>query len=304
MWTESARDSVGLPMLQQSDVPVFYLPGRFAKGIRALIEYRHARVRQQETPDPPTKAAGSSRTDALKDLLRSSAGRTLDEHRSKALLSHLAIPTTREVLCASLRDAEGAAAALGYPVALKVASSQIPHKTEARAVRLDVRNAAELADAREAVLAGARAFAPAAAIDGVLVQEMVTGGVEVIVGLSRDPQFGPVLLFGMGGVLVEALGAVSRRLCPITREDARMMIAEVPGMQAMLTGYRGRPAADVDALIEALCSLSRAAVAAGPLLAEVDINPLAVLPKGQGVKALDALVVAGEMPTEAGGAGA
>jgi acetyltransferase len=129
----------------------------------------------------------------------------------------------------------------------------------------------------------------------VLVQEMVTSSVEVIAGLAQDPQFGHVLLCGIGGIFVEALGAVARRLCPIAPADAREMIAEVPGMQRILGGYRRRPAADVDALIDALCRLSHAAISAGGLLAEVDINPLAVLPKGQGVKVLDALVVAGNM---------
>jgi acetyltransferase len=144
-------------------------------------------------------------------------------------------------------------------------------------------------------MANVLAYAPAATVDGVLVQEMVTGSVEVIVGLAQDPQFGPVLLCGIGGLFVEALGAVSRRLCPVTPADAREMIAEVRGLERILGGYRRRPEADVDALIDLLCRLSRAAVSAGGLLAEVDINPLAVLPKGQGVKALDALVVVGEM---------
>ncbi|HSB82270.1 MAG TPA: acetate--CoA ligase family protein, partial [Candidatus Methylomirabilis sp.] len=157
----------------------------------------------------------------------------------------------------------------------------------------DLRNERELAEAWDAVLANAHAFAPAAAIDRVLVQEMVSGSVEVIVGLSRDAVFGPVLLFGIGGLYVEALGAVSRRLCPITPANAHEMIAEVRGMERILGGYRGRPAADVDALVDVLCRLSCMAVSAGDLLGEVDINPLAVLPKGLGVKALDALVVAG-----------
>jgi acetyltransferase len=297
MWTESVRDQLALPLLQQSEVPVFYLPGRFANGIRSLVEYRRARHRyREEAPreavlDEAAQALWSTAADEVTDLLHSTGGHTLDEHRSKVALSLLGIPVTREVLCTSLREAESAAADLGYPVALKVISRQIPHKTDARVIRLDVRDTRELAEAWEAVLANAHAFAPAAAIDGVLVQEMVIGSVEVIVGLSRDAQFGPVLLFGMGGVFVEALGAVSRRLCPITPADAREMIAEVRGMEQILGGYRGRPAADVPALIDVLCRLSRMAISAGELLAEVDINPLAILPKGQGVRALDALVV-------------
>jgi acyl-CoA synthetase (NDP forming) len=301
MWTESVRDPLALPMLQQSEVPVFYLPGRFAKGIRALVDYRRARQRYLEenrgdtAADLPTEAMGRTAMAELTELLHSAAGPVLDEHRSKTVLSRLGIPVTREILCASLREAEAAAADLGYPVALKVASAQILHKTEARAIQLDVRNTSELTHAWDAVLANAHAFAPAATIDGVLVQEMVTGGVEVIVGLSQDAQFGPVLLVGIGGLFVEALGAVSRRLCPISPADAREMIAEVRGLERILGGYRRRPAADADALIDVLCRVSRFAASAGGFIAEVDINPLSVLPKGQGVKALDALVVVGDM---------
>lgn len=301
MWTDRMQDSLALPLLQQSEVPVFHLPGRFAKGIRSLVDYKRARQRYLEEPRGdgsaglPTQAASGTAMAEVMDLLYSSAGQMLDEHHSKAVLSRLGIPVTREVLCKSLQEAESAAAELGYPVALKAAAAQIPHKTEARAIRLDVRDTRELTEAWHAVLANAHAFAPAATIDGVLVQEMVTSSVEVIAGLAQDPQFGHVLLCGIGGIFVEALGAVARRLCPIAPADAREMIAEVPGMQRILGGYRRCPAADVDALIDALCRLSHAAISAGGLLAEVDINPLAVLPKGQGVKVLDALVVAGNM---------
>ncbi len=309
MWTDRMQDSQALPLLQQSEVPVFYLPGRFAKGIRSLVDYKRARQRYLEGPygdvsaGRPTHAEGRTAMAEVMDLLSSSAGQALDEHRSKTVLSLLGVPVTREVLCKSLHEAGSAAAEVGYPVALKAASAQIPHKTEAHAIRLDVRDARELAEAWDAVLGNARAFAPEATIDGVLVQEMVTSSVEVIAGLAQDPQFGPVLLCGIGGIFVEAMGAVARRLCPITPADAREMIAEVPGMQQVLGGYRRRPAADVDALIGALCRLSHAAVSAGGLLAEVDINPLAVLPKGQGVKALDALVVVGSIPNGPEGGG-
>ncbi len=301
MWTDRMQDSLALPLLQQSPVPVFFLPGRFAKGIRSLVDYKRARQRCLEEPPGdascglPKQAARGTATGEAMDLLQSSAGHMLAEHRSKEVLSLLGIPVTREVLCKSLQEAESAAAELGYPVALKAASAEIPHKTEARAIRLDVRDSRELIEAWDAVLANARAFAAGATIDGVLVQEMVRSSVEVIAGLAQDPQFGPVLLCGIGGVFVEALGAVARRLCPVTAADAREMIAEVPGMERILGGFRRRPAADVDALIDALCRLSHAAVSAAGLLAEVDINPLAVLPKGQGVKALDALVVVGNI---------
>jgi acetyltransferase len=129
-----------------------------------------------------------------------------------------------------------------------------------------------------------------ARIIGVSVQEMVADGVEVIIGVNCDPQLGPVLLFGSGGVMVEVYNDVALRRCPITRSEAQTMIAEVKGAQ-LLRGFRGRPAADLEALADTLVRVSHLATHLEGHLAELDINPLMVLPSGQGVKAVDALVV-------------
>jgi acetyltransferase len=139
-------------------------------------------------------------------------------------------------------------------------------------------------------MARAYAFAPGAAVGGVVVQEMVTNGVEVIVGVAYDEQLGPILLFGSGGVLVEVYQDVALRRCPITSAEALEMISEVKGAR-LLRGFRGRPAADVDALAETLVNVSHLAVHLEGHVAELDINPLMVLPAGAGVKAVDALVV-------------
>jgi len=140
------------------------------------------------------------------------------------------------------------------------------------------------------ILASARAYAPQARIIGVSVQEMVGEGVEVIIGVTCDPQLGPVLLFGSGGVMVEVYNDVALRRCPITRSEAQAMIAEVKGAR-LLQGFRGRPAADLEALADTLVRVSHLAMHMEGHLAELDINPLMVLPRGQGVKAVDALVV-------------
>jgi acetate---CoA ligase (ADP-forming) len=140
------------------------------------------------------------------------------------------------------------------------------------------------------ILAGAKAYAPQTRIIGVSVQEMVGDGVEVIIGVSCDPQLGPVLLFGSGGVMVEVYNDVALRRCPITRREAQAMIAEVKGAR-LLQGFRGRPAADVEALAHALMRVSYLAMHMEGHLVELDINPLMVLPAGRGVKAVDALVV-------------
>ena len=136
----------------------------------------------------------------------------------------------------------------------------------------------------------ANAIAPQARIIGVSVQEMVGEGVEVIIGVSCDPKLGPVLLFGSGGVMVEVYNDVALRRCPITRAEAQAMIAEVKGA-LLLRGFRVRPAADIEALADTLVRVSYLAMHLEGHLAELDINPLIVLPSGQGVKAVDALVV-------------
>ena len=138
--------------------------------------------------------------------------------------------------------------------------------------------------------AAANAIPPRARITGVSVQEMVGDGVEVIIGVSRDPQLGPVLLFGSGGVMVEVYNDVALRRCPITRAEAEAMIAEVKGAR-LLRGFRGRPATDLAALADTFVRVSHFAMHLEGHLAELDINPLMVLPRGQGVKAVDALVV-------------
>jgi acetate---CoA ligase (ADP-forming) len=190
----------------------------------------------------------------------------------------------------SAEEAVTAAQQLGFPVVLKVDSPDILHKTEAGVVRLSLGDAAQVRTAYAEILAGAKAYAPQAEITGVSVQEMVRDGVEVIVGVSYDPQLGPVLLFGTGGVMVEVYNDVALRRCPITRAEAEAMIAEVKGAR-LLHGFRGRPAADLDALADTLVRVSHLAMHLEGHLAELDINPLMVLPAGEGVKAVDALVV-------------
>ena len=197
-------------------------------------------------------------------------------------------------------------------MALRVDSPDIPHKTGAGVVQLNLGDAAEVRTAHAEILASAKAYlialpldgggpgwgefaaanaiAPQARITGVSLHEMVGEGVEVIIGLSCDPQLGPVLLFGSGGVMVEVYNDVALRRCPITRSEAQAMIAEVKGAR-LLRGFRGRPAADLEALADALVRVSYLAMHLEGHLAELDINPLMVLPSGHGVKAVDALVV-------------
>jgi acetyltransferase len=288
-WTASRADASTLPKLKSSNIPIFYSPEKLALGLKSLARYHEWRDHRA--------AAGSGKTSPLTpqqeqtlERLRDLGHSSLSERESKQLIADWGIPVTRELPARSSGVAVDAAQLLGYPVALKVDSADILHKTDAGVVRLRLRSADEVRSAYDVIMANAAAHAPNAAISGVLVQEMVPGGVEVIVGIKYDPQLGPMLLFGSGGIMVEVYNDVTLRHCPITRSEALEMIAEVKGSK-LLRGFRGRPAADVEALADTLVRISHMAVHLDGYLAELDINPLMVLPVGQGVKAVDALVV-------------
>ena len=181
------------------------------------------------------------------------------------------------------------AAEIGFPVALKLISPDILHKTEVGGVILNVRDAAQARVGCETILARARAAQPGARVRGVLIQKMLRGELEVIIGVQRDPTFGPLVMFGLGGIYVEALADVSFRLAPLSAQDAAEMIGEVRGA-LLLDGLRGQPPADRAALVDALLRVAQMAVD-HPQISELDINPLLVLPAGQGVVALDARVL-------------
>jgi acyl-CoA synthetase (NDP forming) len=185
-------------------------------------------------------------------------------------------------------DAVAAAEGLGYPVVLKVLSPDIAHKSEAGGVVLGLRGAGEVARGFDAMLARVREHAPQARIDGALVARMIEGGVETVIGIKRDPVFGPVVLFGLGGVYVEVLKDVTLRLAPIDHAAAKEMIQEIKGYP-LLAGARGKPPADLDALADVLVKMSQFGAAHADRVTSVEINPFIALPNG-GV-AVDALIL-------------
>ena len=292
MWTGTRDASPALTKLKQAGVPLFYTPDSLARGLRNLIDYHawHDKRLQQGFASAPAITAAQTETLAKLKALKRSA---LSESESKQLIAAWDVPVSMEVCAKDADAAVRAADKIGYPVVLKGDSPDIPHKTEAGIVRLNLRNAEEVRAAHATILTNAKLHAANANLNGVLVQEMVTGGVEVIVGVSYDAQLGPTLLFGTGGVMVEVYKDVAMRHCPITPTEAHEMINEVKGAK-LLQGFRGQPACDVDALADVLVKVSHLAVNLDGQLAELDINPLLVLPKGRctngGVKAVDALV--------------
>jgi acetyltransferase len=203
------------------------------------------------------------------------------------LLESFGIPVTATALAQSANDAVVAAERMGFPVALKVESPQIAHKSDAGGVALGISSVAQVREAFNRICQQVSRRAPGATIQGAVVQQMASAGVEMILGIKRDPMFGPVVLCGFGGVLVELLQDVAIGIPPLSKEQARAMISRLRGF-AILGGVRGKPPADLDALCEAIIAVSRLAVSLGDRLDGLDINPLIVQAKG--VVAVDALV--------------
>ena len=273
----------------RGDIPMLTDSAECAKALDALIKFSRALERRRESKE----ASGPSVSINVKDIekgLQKLGRKILSENESKKLLSQYGILSTEEALAGTSEEAVKIAAKIGYPVVLKVDSPDIPHKTEAGVIKIGISNKSELIDAYNGIMGNAKKYAPEAKIRGVLVQEMVSNAREVIVGLSYDPQFGPVIMFGLGGIFVEVFKDVSLRTAPLTRADAEDMIKEVKGYET-LKEFRGKPEADVEGIVDVLIKVSRLATDLGDVLSEIDINPLMVLEKGKGVKAADALVV-------------
>ncbi len=255
---------------------VFEDPTRAVAALHAMGRYGEAFSRAAALPPPVVPRV------ALPDT-------TPDEATANRLLAEAGIAAAPERACADADAAVAAAAALGYPVVLKILSPDIVHKSDIGGVLLDVGDAAAVRAGFALLLERARAQAPAARIEGVLVARQLRGGVECIMGIQRDPVFGPVAMFGLGGVFVEVLHDVVLRRCPFGEDEAQRMIGAIRGAP-LLRGARGRPAADVAALARMLARLSVFAVQAGPRLVSVDLNPVLAMPQGEGAFCADAVI--------------
>ncbi len=290
LWTGTRGADSGLPRLKEARIPVFYVPDKLAMGLRSLIDYHAFQERRAAAGFGAAPEISASQTAKLAELKVGDGPAALSEYESKQLIAAWGIPVTREGVAASAEEAAETAERIRFPVALKVDSPDILHKTEAGGIRLGLNSPEEVKAAFSEIMVSCRGYAPQAVINGALVQEMVSGGVEVIAGVSYDPQLGPILLFGTGGVMVEVYNDVALRQCPVTKSEALGMINQVKGAR-LLQGFRGAPEADVDALADTLVKVSHLACNLEGQLSELDINPLMVLHQGQGVKAADALTV-------------
>lgn len=253
-------------------------PSRAIAALRGLAGFDAYRADAAPSPAPLCDATASSLA----------PGRSYSEVESKALLERIGIPLLEERLVAHDDGADQIATGMGGRVALKIVSPDILHKTDVGGVRLHV-TAAEAPKAVVDMMETVQRARPDARIDGVLMSPMLDGALEFIVGAHADPVFGPVIMVGAGGVAVEITDDVALRLAPVNADEARDMVQSLK-CHRLLDGYRGRPPADIKALVEAIVTLSEFAHANARLLGSIEINPVAVLPDGKGIIALDALI--------------
>jgi len=286
-----AFDPSSVPELYKKyGIASFGIPEKAVMAVKKMAEYQVFLARRKEAEDQEFyELATEDITKAGEYYLKNFSG-ALSEKESKKLLEIYGISVPNEKLAQSQDDAVSLAKEIGFPVAMKIDSPDILHKTEAKAVKLNLRDESEVRSAYQEIMKNVKAYKPDARISGMLISEMVSGGVEVMVGVSRDPIFGPVMVLALGGIFVEALEDVAMRLVPIRRLDAYQMIEELKAKR-LLKGFRGKPAADIDQLVEIMLRVSRIAYDHRDRIVEMDLNPVMVLPKGKGAKALDALVI-------------
>ena len=279
---EPVSDLDGVPFLQGIENTL--------RAARALVRYAEFQ-RQRETRAHRDAGQGDARrrAQALK-MVRTAQAQALTESAGKQLLALYGIPITRERMVTSAAEAVRAAQEIGFPVAMKIVSPQITHKTEAGGVVLHVAREDEAQAAFERIVHNARQYNAQAELHGVSVQEMVQGGRETIVGMTSDPQFGPGVVFGLGGILVEVLRDTVVCVPPLDAHEARDMIGTLKGA-ALLKGVRGQKPADLNAIVDVLCKFSQLCLDLRGAVQEIDINPLLVLEEGQGARAVDCLVV-------------
>lgn len=279
------EDAYRSTLLGSTRVATFRTFANCITAVRAYLDH-HRFVDGYRSPfdDAPRVLSPSARK--AHALMR--PGQQLSEHAAKQLLRAYGIRVPREQLVTSAAAAVRAASLVGYPVVMKASGPQLAHKTELGLVKVHLTSASQVRDAyRELTDIARYEDIP---LDGVLVCQMIERGVEMVVGVTRDSLFGPTVTVGLGGVLVEVLQDVAVGVPPFGEDQARAMLDELRG-RALLDGVRGAPPADIDALVEVVLRVQRMALELGDELAELDINPLVVLPRGQGAVALDALAV-------------
>jgi acetyl coenzyme A synthetase (ADP forming)-like protein len=277
----------GVDILNEMKVPNYRVPERAVAALSSMSRYRQWRGQPPLSP---------KRFDVDDDAVRKVIARVREDGRvsigdaeAREIMQAYGMTVPKSVLSSTPEEAVAAAERIGFPVVMKIASPDILHKTDIGGVKLNLSSPVDVRDAFDLMVFRATRFMPEAEIWGCQVQEQVRGGKEVILGMSRDPQFGPLLLFGLGGIYVEALKDVTFRVAPVDEREAREMISEIRA-HSLLSGVRGEPPSDIDAIVDTLLRVSQMATDF-PEIAEMDINPLIVFEQGRGALGLDMRLV-------------
>jgi len=282
-----------IQILRSHGVPNYPFPERAACVFRGMADYR--RIRARSVPEFVEFEVDQAATRAVIDQAWAEGRVTIGDAEARTILESYGLRIPRSELADTPESAIELADQIGYPVALKIASPDILHKTDVGGVKVGLRSADDVRDAFELMMYRALRYLPDARLWGCLVQKMVPpGGLEVLVGMNRDPQFGPLVTFGLGGIYVEALKDVTSRIAPFSPQEAEAMLGEIRA-HALLDGVRGQSQADKAAIVDALLRVGQL-VQDFPEIVELDINPLVVYPQGQGAIAIDMRLVVTKEP--------
>lgn len=278
-----ARVKAGVEVLEANNIPNYAFPERAARVFQAMIKYREYQLK----PLPVFETVEADR-----DSVRKTIDRVLGEGRvsigdaeARSIITAYGMDIPPSEIAETPERAAEIASKMGYPVVLKIASPDILHKTDVGGVKVGLGNPTDVRDAFELMTYRAQRYLPEARLWGCLVQKMVPPGLEILIGMNRDPQFGPLVTFGLGGIYVEILKDVAFRVAPYAREEVNEMLSEIR-TSALLDGVRGEPPVDREAIIDAIMRVGQLVIDF-PEIAELDINPFVVYPEGQGGIAID-----------------
>lgn len=280
----------GIELLKSNKIPNYTFPERAISTIKAMVEWHEQKVRPRKKPT--RFAVNRDKVQKIFDRSRAKKRFNLSETHAMGVLEAYGIRITKNKLAAGAEEAATFAEEIGYPVAMKIASPDILHKSDIGGIKLNIKNREELARSFEEIIADAARYMPEAHIWGVNVSEMITGAREVIIGVNRDPQFGHLVMFGLGGIYVEILKDVSFRITPVNKSEGIEMVSEIKS-NLLLHGVRGQSRADIESIVGTIQRVSQL-VTDFPEIVEMDINPLMVFDTGKGSVAADVRISLGE----------
>jgi len=273
----------GIDILNEYSIPNYSFPERAVGAFRAMADFWDSR--QKPAPEYVHFEANKERVRSIFDSVRQEGRLSLGDAESRDIMEAYGLRIPRSILAKNVDEAVAGAQEIGFPVVMKIASPDILHKSDIGGVRLNVRDVDQVRDFYDLLVFRAQRYMQDARIWGVLVQEMVDRGKEIIIGVNRDPQFGPLIMFGLGGIYVEVLKDVTFRVAPVSRQEAWEMLDEIQSYH-LLRGVRGEPPADLEAIVDTILRISQL-VTDFPEIVEMDINPLTVYEQGRGAVAVD-----------------